>query len=203
MSGDAPVLAVTQRVLRDPGHGELRTALDVRWPRFLRECGFLAVPMPLDSALAVEVLHRTGCRGLVLTGGDDLGSVPERDALERQLFRLALEHGRPVVGVCRGMQLIVDLFGGSLRQVPGHVAQTHVLTGPYGGRRVNSYHTWAALDGPPHFDVTARCGPVVEAIVHRSEPIAGIMWHPERADPADPEDVALFTRIFGEVSCVP
>jgi putative glutamine amidotransferase len=87
--------------------------------------------------------------------------------------------------------------------VPDHVARTHLVTGVHGGRWVNSYHAWAALEAPPEFEVTARCGPVVEAIAHRSEPITGIMWHPERAEPADPRDIALFTQLLGEVSCVP
>ncbi|MEU0468960.1 MULTISPECIES: gamma-glutamyl-gamma-aminobutyrate hydrolase family protein [unclassified Amycolatopsis] len=194
MSG---LLAVTQRLLPANEHGEVRLALDVRWWSFLAECGFDGVPMPLDPAAAAKLLWRTGCRGLVLTGGNDLGSAPERDALERYLLRRALERGLPVIGVCRGMQLVLDAFGARLRRVRGHVAVEHRVTGPRGERTVNSYHDWAVLQAPPEFEVTARCGPVVEAVRHRSLPLAGIMWHPERADPVHDEDVELFSEVFG------
>ncbi|GAB3577407.1 gamma-glutamyl-gamma-aminobutyrate hydrolase family protein [Amycolatopsis endophytica] len=194
MSG---LLAVTQRLLSADEHGEVRLALDVRWWSFLAACGFDGVPMPLDPSAAAKLLSRTGCRGLVLTGGNDVGSAPERDVLERYLLRWAADRGLPVIGVCRGMQLMLATFGACLEPVRGHVAVEHRLTGPHGGRTVNSYHDWAVLEAPREFAVTARCGRVVEAVRHRELPMAGIMWHPERTDPVQREDVELFGEVFG------
>ncbi|HVV13127.1 gamma-glutamyl-gamma-aminobutyrate hydrolase family protein [Amycolatopsis sp.] len=184
------VVGVTQRVV-DCAHGETRLALDVRWAGFLDACGLVAVPLPLDPELAVRTMRRTGCGGLVLTGGDSIGSRPARDHLETELLRFAVDNALPVVGVCRGMQLLLHAFGCELRRVEGHTATTHPLTGLLGGRVVNSFHDWSVLNAPPEFEVTARHGAVVEAVRHRAAPLTGIMWHPERAAVAA-EDVALF-----------
>lgn len=185
------VVAITQRLM-DCSHGEVRLALDVRWAGFLAACDLVAVPLPLDPGLAVRTLRRTGCSGLVLTGGDSLGDWPARDELERQLLRFATDNTLPVVAVCRGMQLLLHAFGAELHRVEGHTATTHELSGVHGGRVVNSYHDWSALRAPPEFEVTARHGPVVESVRHRAAPLTGIMWHPEREPVAEPADVALF-----------
>ncbi|KAA9155932.1 gamma-glutamyl-gamma-aminobutyrate hydrolase [Amycolatopsis acidicola] len=185
------VVAITQRVMAC-AHGEVRLALDVRWARFLAACDLVGVPLPLDPGLAVRTLRRTGCSGLVLTGGEGIGVWPARDELERELLRFATDNAFPVVAVCRGMQVVLHAFGVELRRVAGHTATTHALSGVHGGRVVNSYHDWSALSAPPEFEVTARHGPVVEAVRHRVAPLTGIMWHPERTVVPESADVALF-----------
>ncbi|MBB2933526.1 putative glutamine amidotransferase [Amycolatopsis bartoniae] len=184
---------MTQRIVVDPVTGEIRLALDVRWARFLAAAGLIPVPLPLEAALARQVMRAAGCAGLLLTGGNDLGEVPERDELELSLLAAALARRLPVLGVCRGMQLILSAFGGVLQKVEGHVGVQHRLAD---GRVVNSYHNWGAVEAPREFTVTARHEGVVEAIRHRVAPVVGTMWHPERTDPFDPADLALFTELF-------
>jgi putative glutamine amidotransferase len=97
----------------------------------VQAAGGLAVMLPPDPALvedpaeALELLD-----GLMLAGGADIdpaaygatrheetgGTVPERDAFELALVRAALARGLPVLGICRGMQLLNVAFGGSLFQ---------------------------------------------------------------------------------------
>ena len=74
--------------------------------------------------------------GLILAGGADIdpaqygeeahqatsGSVPERDAFEIALARRALERDMPLLGICRGMQLMNVAAGGTLNQ---HVPDSH------------------------------------------------------------------------------
>ncbi|MCF3120444.1 gamma-glutamyl-gamma-aminobutyrate hydrolase family protein [Streptomyces arenae] len=193
-------MGLTQRVLPADHNGERRQALDIRWEDFLSACGLLPVPLPLQTDLADATMREARCAGLVLTGGNDLaelgGTTPARDRLERHLLHRALAARQPVIGVCRGMQLILRAFGGHLVPVDGHVATEHPVEGRGGGRRVNSFHRWAALDVPGDLEATALSGEVVEAVRHRRLPLVGIMWHPERTEPADVRDVDLFTRIF-------
>jgi gamma-glutamyl-gamma-aminobutyrate hydrolase PuuD len=161
-----------------------------------------AVPLPLDTEAAMVTMKATSCAALLLTGGDDLcevgGQTPERDRLEENLVRTAACAKTPVMGVCRGMQLIVRAFGGELQEVDGHVATTHHLLGPLGGREVNSFHRWAVSRVPASLELTAttRDGSI-EAIRHRTLPITAIMWHPERGEPFEAEDVRLFIAALG------
>ncbi|ASR37740.1 hypothetical protein BAY61_25140 [Prauserella marina] len=200
-------IGVTQRVLVDPRHGEQRLALDRRWAPFLAACGLVAIALPLEERLAEQTLASTGCAGVLFTGGDDRaefgGATAERDGMERHVLRYAIEQALPVVGVCRGMQLLLRAFGSELVAVPGHVGSTHALTGEFGPRAVNSFHRWAALGVPEGFRVTARCGEVVEAVAHETLALTGIMWHPERAEPVVAEDIALFNSAFRVTAATP
>ena len=60
-------------------------------------------------------------------------------------------------------------------------------------REVNSFHHFAATESQPPLDVWAVADDgVVKAIRHSIQPIAGIMWHPERLSPFSPADLVLF-----------
>ncbi len=97
----------------------------------LQRAGALALMIPPDPRLAEnpdEMLDRID--GLILAGGNDVdprcygadphpatnGTVPERDHVELALARRAVQRDMPVLGICRGMQLLNVAFGGSLRQ---------------------------------------------------------------------------------------
>ncbi|MFJ9742824.1 gamma-glutamyl-gamma-aminobutyrate hydrolase family protein [Streptomyces sp. NPDC101166] len=194
-------VGITQRLTGPDRFGERRTALDVRWPAFLARCGLVAVPLPAEPGLAVAVVESVPLAGIVLSGGEDLahygGDAPERDATERALLARCLETGRPLLGVCRGMQVVADHFGAALRQVDGHVAARHEVCVGHGVRTVTCYHRWAAVELPETLAVTARRGEVVEGLRALTAPVHGVMWHPEREQQPDEADVALFRSVFG------
>jgi gamma-glutamyl-gamma-aminobutyrate hydrolase PuuD len=199
-------VAVSQRVTVVSEYGERRDCLDQSWTRFLAACGLLPVLLPNVPEAALALCETAGIGGLLLTGGNDLaelgGDAPERDAVERAVLDLAERRNLPVLGVCRGMQIIQHRFAIPLRRVEGHVAQRQVIRIEGQLREVNSYHCFAALDSQPPLDVWARADDgVVKAVRHSARPVTGIMWHPERTTPFSPEDVALFRRIFGVAPC--
>jgi len=194
-------VAITQRVSVVPAYGERFDCLDQEWTKFLAACGLLPVLLPNLIEAALALCEGTGIAGLVLTGGNDLaalgGNAPERDAVENALLDFAERREMPILGVCRGMQVIQQRFAIQLCRVESHVAHRQVIQVEGEPREVNSYHHFAAFDSHPPLDVWAVANDgVVKAIRHSTQPITGIMWHPERFVPFSPADVALFRRVF-------
>ncbi|MGA3239224.1 MAG: gamma-glutamyl-gamma-aminobutyrate hydrolase family protein [Bryobacteraceae bacterium] len=195
-------VAITQRVSVVPAYGERRDCLDQAWTKFLAACGLLPVLLPNITEAALALCEGAGIAGLVLTGGNDLavfgGDAPERDATENMLLDMAERRRLPVLGVCRGMQVIQQRFAIPLCRVEGHVAQRQVIRIDGERKEVNSYHCFGAFDSRPPLEVWAVADDgVVKAVRHSAEPITGIMWHPERRSPFSPADVTLFRQVFG------
>lgn len=195
------VVAVSQRVAVVPAYGERRDCLDQAWTKFLVTCGLLPVLLPNVAEAALALCENLRIAGVVLTGGNDLaqlgGDAPERDAVERAVLDLAEKRRMPVLGVCRGMQVIQQRFAIDLRRVEGHVTPRQLIRIDGTPKEVNSYHHFGAHDSRPPLDVWAVADDgVVEGIRHSTQPMTGIMWHPERFSPFLSSDVALFRRIF-------
>ena len=194
-------VAITQRVSIVTQYHERRDCLDQAWPRFLAACGLMPLTLPNVIEVATALCTDGDVSGFVLTGGNDLaalgGDAPERDAVENALLDLAESRGLPVLGVCRGMQLIQQRHAIPLRRVEGHAVQQQVISVDGEPKEVNSYHRFGAYESRPPLDVWAVAPDgVVKAIRHSGRAITGIMWHPERCAPFSLADVALFRRVF-------
>lgn len=195
-----PVIGLTQRVEEVAGWNERRDQLDQNWLRFIHALGAVALPLPnhLDTARALVPT----LAGVVLTGGGDLvalgGSTPERDAVEQELIGLAQKGAWPLVGVCRGFQAVAATSGAMPVEITGHIGKPHPIIGPWGGREVNSFHRYGLNHPPESWLVEARSADdgSIEAMRHPVLPIAAVMWHPERATPFDPRDIALFRNLL-------
>lgn len=157
--------------------------------------------------------------GALLIGGGDVaperfglaaeasGIDEPRDAFETDLVLGAKAQGKPVLGVCRGAQVLNVALGGSLREVAGHV-QPGDLARPshavevVGGTRVariagtpeldvNSFHRWAPDALGDGLVASAVGGAAVEALEFAGDWWAvGLQWHPELLD--DPPSQRVF-----------
>jgi putative glutamine amidotransferase len=196
------VVAVSQRVDVLADRGERRDALDQRVCAWLASAGYLAAPVPnglasRDKALSLW-LQTLRPHAVVLSGGGNIGESPERDHTERHLLAWANTHGIPLLGICRGMQMMTISAGGQLRPVVGHVRTRHLLRGTITGE-ANSYHNFALLQCPPDFKVLATSEDfVIEAFRHITLPWEGWMWHPEREVPFIIRDQTRLRLLFGE-----
>lgn len=199
-------LALSMRVVHASGYHEPRDAIAQDWGNFLRTTLPDAVwlGMPNLGPTVVETLEEFGINGLILTGGEDWGVSPERDATEEAALRWAMGRKIPVLGVCRGAQVINLCLGGRLERLEDerHVATRHPVHLDDGSVvTVNSYHHQVIpADGlAPDLRPTANDqNGAVEGFIHTSLPIAGVVWHPERESALSNYDAALFRRCFAE-----
>lgn len=201
MKSQNNIILYTQRVEIITSRHEHRDCADQRIARFLQACGFIPVPVNNLPEFVEEFAACVHPAGILLTGGNDLaaygGNAPERDATERVLLDYAVQRDLPVLGFCRGMQMIADYFGNTLQPVENHVACRHKITGKLPHKSVNSYHNWGVntIADPLYALEWAEDG-IMEAICHRERNIMGIMWHPERETPFAKEDIWLFSEVF-------
>jgi len=191
------LIGITQRVTFVPEYRERRDALDQKWVSLLHGCGYLPYPIPNHPGLLSSIL-RLPLQGIILTGGNTLNTdAPERDQVEKKILEYALAHPIPVLGVCRGMQLILSHFGFPLKKVKGHVGTWHTVDFATEKRQENSYHEYGAFEVRTPLKITGMAEDgVIEAVQHIHLPIHGIMWHPERNHPFNDSDVRLLHQIF-------
>lgn len=143
---------------------------------------------------------------VLLSGGNDIGEVSERDNTERRLLDYARDSALPALGICRGMQMMAVWAGGSLSPVSGHVRTRHRLQAANPGEwpdEVNSFHNFALADCPLGFVVAARVKDgTIEAIRHETLPWEGWMWHPEREPQFNPTDLMRFRTLLDSRSTI-
>jgi N5-(cytidine 5'-diphosphoramidyl)-L-glutamine hydrolase len=196
-------IAITQRVVIDPHTNERRDALDQRWSVLLADAGLVGMPVPNNPAQLNRFLAATEPDGILLTGGNDLialgGDAPERDAVETALLRHAVEHELPLLGVCRGMQMIQAHFGVLLKRVEGHVCAQQSIRFNDADVVVNSFHNFGATETVPALHVLGIAPDgVIKAVCSTDAKLYGIMWHPERIEPPRTDDIIFLRSIFGQ-----
>lgn len=202
-------IGVTQRIAPATGYAEDRDALAHDWPRFLAA----AIPdarwmvLPNIGPAIEDYIRQWHLNAFILTGGNDIGSCPQRDDTERAIVELATVQRHPVFGVCRGLQFLQHHFGGPVRACTRerHVATRHVVTLLAPNRRpehrlVNSFHAQGVVAeelAPSLYLMGCSPDGLAEAVVHRELPFLAVQWHPEREKIANPDDVALLRQALG------
>lgn len=196
--------------------------------------------LPIDNNDIVIESYLEMIDGLLLTGGFDLdpltygenplpgiGSIePERDRFELKLYRQALEKKIPVLGICKGCQLMNTAGGGNLyqdleREYKGVIKHDQTISRRYPthyvtidkdsllyqvcGREkllVNSLHHQALKEIGQGFKVTARADDgVIEAIEMKNRDfVVGVQWHPEGLWQENEEALRLFKGFISAAS---
>ena len=198
--------------------------------RFAKEAGIPVMPviLPITQDAPIVRAYAEEFDGFLFTGGDDVnpqcygeakdpmcGKIePERDAFELALLREVTALGKPVFGICRGLQIMNVFCGGSLWQdIPSQYKEqygggkehytkddrgaTHHDVGVEGWLAkltelpwfsTNSYHHQSVKMPGEHLTVCAHSEDgTVEAIVHDTLPFfRAVQWHPE----VDPDEIS-------------
>jgi len=205
-------LGVTQRVEFIESYNERRDCLDQNWSKLAFELGFNPIPLanikPRNVAQYLKDLHLDA---IILSGGNSLTCIDanakdaavERDNFEIELIKQAIKLNIPLLGVCRGLQIINHYFGGNLSPIEGHVAVKHELVQCTNAfvfsNRVNSYHNWSIAKGDLANDLKVLAADEeghCEALHHQKYKIMAIMWHPERESPFLSKDIQFMKEFL-------
>ncbi len=200
------LIAISQRVDIQQDRNETRDSLDQKLVEFLFIAGFQSVPVPnfLGITMGQEGkyehidnwLFRIKPKGIVLSGGNDIGEFSNRDLVEKRLLIYAKRQKIPLLGICRGMQMMATFEGIELHLVKGHVRTKHKVIGEI-NRTTNSFHNFALATCSDKYKVLAKSEDgEIEAIRHLTLPWEGWMWHPERDGAFNDEDINRIKNLF-------
>ena len=190
--------------------------------------------IPLISALADAQEYARIADGILFTGSNcditpelygqenhgSMSCVASLDEMELALFEAFRSVGKPIFGICRGIQLINVALGGTLVQdIPQEIPNLTVHSAVY--RKETIYHPVTAakdsvlgslfgrefLTNSYHHQAVLACGAglratvsteegIIEAIEHESEPILGVQWHPERMIGQEQQELTDMLPLF-------
>ena len=208
----------------------IHSSVSCKFAESIRQVGGLPLVIPVgDESIVrdyVEMIDK-----LILTGGqnvhpqfygekktiesDDYNLV--RDEFELALLKEALRQDKPILAICRGVQLVNVAFGGTLHQeIEGHwqglpfgtshsieTVEGSVVAQLFGKEsQVNSVHRQSIKDLAPNFRVTAvdPRDQTVEAIESIDEHrIIGLQWHPEFLVNEEDGNLELFEYLLNEL----
>jgi putative glutamine amidotransferase len=237
-SKGSPAIGITCKTIRaklslsSPRYGQNQTYVQA----VLRAgAAPLLLPQLTDKALLRAMYERLD--GLLLPGGKDIDPArygearhercgpitPGHDEMELTLARWALDDAKPLLAVCRGIQVLNVALGGSLyqdieAQVPGAIKHRWYPDHPRdrlshtvevtpqtklahivgtSSLPVNSLHHQAIREMAPQLTVVARApDEIVEAVEVQDHPFAlGVQWHPEELAPNDAQAQGLFDAL--------
>ncbi len=208
----------TALITEETGHTAKLDSAFIQIGETLSQCGAVPILIPLGISDGVAKEYLRFLDGVVLSGGPDIGRVsddrmeplrgglnPRKDIVEWHICSFALSCGIPLLGICRGLQLINVYLGGSLysdilSERPSAIVHETVASEPPAQHdikiapasklssifqglegRVNSYHHQAIKHLAPALRGTAQSedGIIegVESVIYRS--LLGVQFHPE------------------------
>jgi putative glutamine amidotransferase len=200
---------------------------------YLQTLGLLPILVPNNLTDPLAFVEALDVQGIVLTGGGDIAPdrygqpnqgtetesiALERDETEYRLLDFATRRGLPVLGICRGFQVINVYFGGQLVQdIPSQLHSpvvhgenpSHPVTiiDPRFERVIgadhldtNSYHHQGVTSNllAPEVEAFAysEADGIIEGIIHTRYPVIATQWHPEKPTPSRPFDLRLLGQFL-------
>jgi putative glutamine amidotransferase len=217
---------------------EPAVAIQAAYTDSVHRAGGVAVVLPPESIDQLEATARMATLdGLVLTGGPDLdpalygaerhpttyGVDDAQDSFDMAMLRAAIDLARPVLAICRGVQVVNVAFGGSLHQHIPDLEGVGAHGIPDGGGGSDNRHE---IEGPSllarvvgsqsmagrchHHQAVDRVGAGLVVSARTSDGIieglelgddeggpwlVAVQWHPEDTADVDPDDQRLFDHL--------
>jgi|TARA_B110000467_G_C18335164_1_gene496910 putative glutamine amidotransferase len=187
-------IGISLRVIQNKNYEEKRDAISHDWSQFCEELNFIPILIPNTLSNIELFLEKLELDGIILSGGGDIGLDIERDETEKKLLKYGIKNNLPILGVCRGMQIINKFFNGEVIKTQNneHVNLDHsinIIEESFSniiGKEifVNSYHNNIIFQNNlgknlKPFAITKKDNSI-EGFFHNQYSVIGVMWHPER-----------------------
>jgi N5-(cytidine 5'-diphosphoramidyl)-L-glutamine hydrolase len=195
MTNQIKKIGITLRVEKIMKFNEKRDAISHDWVNFLENQNILPIFIPNTLKDTKNYLEEMKLDGLIMSGGDNKGDDIDRDNTENEIIEFVMERQIPLLGICRGMQVINNFFGGNQKTTTNlkHIKKHHkinIIKNKFQNYlqkneiEVNSFHNNIIQKNTVGKNLEvfalAEIDNTVEGFYHKEFPILGIMWHPER-----------------------
>lgn len=206
--GNSVVALITMRQDYLEQRNEVRDSIDISLYELCSRLNLKPMLVPNDEGGA-ELLMETmisNCGLLILSGGNTYSGVDAtasdvcltRDKVEGLLINAALSNRIPIVGICRGMQVLCKYVGGEIVKVDGHINRNHVVYAGDKSFSVNSFHSFA-LQKIPGGRARVICrdseGRIESCYIDDLNAVC-FMWHPERKHGATEYSLDIIRRML-------
>ncbi len=212
---------ITQRIGKDK-HGEYYDYLEASYIKYFNKYNINPIILPNNIKDAIDFYQKNKCTRIILTGGDDIcpslydkqsekinHNFYQRDLNEKKLTEYSVKNKIPILGICRGFQIINVCLGGKLtkdiskitkslseRKHKVNFTKDFIEVIKKKSILVNSFHNQGIVEKQLANELIplgfSEDGKLVELYKHSKLPILGIQWHPERKNFSKSFDEYIF-----------
>jgi putative glutamine amidotransferase len=173
-------------------YGKVNFLTDEDLSNYINKLGLNILPLSIKKN-QINTENLILAKGLILSGGGDIYKYKKnkinklRDSIEIKLFNYFFKKNLPILLICRGFQLMIDMHKIKLFKQKNHVRKSHLLKLSnskflkHSKLSVNSYHNYSIKKLPVNYiNVASTKDGSIEIAEHKSKKILGLMFHPER-----------------------
>ncbi len=216
---------MTQRIGKDK-HNCYYDYLESNYVKYFNQFNINLVILPNNVTDVIDFYNINRCNKIILTGGDDISeslysnksikidkNLYQRDLNEKKLINFSVKNKIPLLGICRGFQIINVCLGGDLTQDLTKISNykntdkhTIIFSDKFIKKmqveslQVNSYHNQGISIDQLSEDLELiafnKKDNIVEMYKHKKLDIYGIQWHPERVNAPKVFDYKFITSFL-------
>jgi len=194
-------ILITQRIDKVGEFKEIRDNISQDFLNMIDQLNYIPILVPNNLNLIKNIVKSTNFEGIILTGGGNPKKNDVRQKVELFLIKHSIKFKKPLLGFCRGAQLINLYFGGSIKKVSNHVKKKHFLLSNNLKKKIktNCFHnfgiTYETISNKINILAKTKDNSI-EFFKHHNYEIYGIMWHPERSQKINKTELGLIKKIF-------
>ena len=179
-------IIISLRLEKIGKYEEERDNLDIRLSQIIEKSGYMPVLMPNNLKLTSQYLNQIRPKGVILSGGGDPTKKDKRLKNELNLIKYSLQKNIPLLGICRGAQVLNIFFGGKIKKIKNYWKKNKRIYGPLIKKKkikINSYHDYGFTEemlGKNLNPIAYSSDKIIKSFIHNKYKFFAIMWHPER-----------------------